>query len=244
MTSLVIIALISGGSRWRWVSLCTTWLLHAKITEQVEQQICIQFYVKLEHSSMETSQIIQKAAAMGNWWLAASSWQCVCSCIMSRAEFFGKTSNHSGDSASLQPRFDVLQLLAFPKTNSPLKGKRFQMVSAIQEDMTGQLMAIGRSMWGPKVPSLKGSEVLLSYVQFFLCLMSSSINVSIFHITWLNIFWTYLHISTKWFIRITTVLGRMISTEGSWNCDDDNDTFTAYYNYLNITAYLIRVFGL
>ena len=38
-----------------------------KMTEQAEQQICIKFCVKLEHSSVENIQIIQKAAAMGNW---------------------------------------------------------------------------------------------------------------------------------------------------------------------------------
>ena len=38
-----------------------------KMTEQVEQQICIKFCIKLEHSSTETIQMIQKAAAMGNW---------------------------------------------------------------------------------------------------------------------------------------------------------------------------------
>ena len=38
-----------------------------KMTEQVEQQICIKFYIKLEHSSTETIWMIQKAAAMGNW---------------------------------------------------------------------------------------------------------------------------------------------------------------------------------
>ena len=31
-----------------------------KMTERVEQRICIEFCVKLEHSSMETIQIIQK----------------------------------------------------------------------------------------------------------------------------------------------------------------------------------------
>ena len=38
-----------------------------KMTEKVEQQICIKFCIKLEHSSMETIQMIQKATAMGNW---------------------------------------------------------------------------------------------------------------------------------------------------------------------------------
>ena len=92
-----------------------------KITEQVEQQICIKFCVKLEHSSTETVQIIQKTVAVGNWWLAASSWQCALSCIMYHAEFFGKTSNHPGDPAPLQPRSGALWLLAFPKTKVTLE---------------------------------------------------------------------------------------------------------------------------
>ena len=54
----------------------------------------------------------------------------------------------------------------------------------------GQLMVTGRTMWGPKVPTLKGTETSLSYVQCFLYLVSSSINVFIFHITRLDTFWT------------------------------------------------------
>ena len=86
-----------------------------KMTERVEQHICIKFFIKLEHSSVETVQMIQKATPMGNWWLAASS-QHAHSCIMSHAEFFSKISNHPGDSALLQPRFGALWLQAFPKT--------------------------------------------------------------------------------------------------------------------------------
>ena len=81
-----------------------------KMTELVEQPICIKFCIKLEHSSTGTIQMIQKAAAMDNWRLAASSWQCTHSCMASPAEFFGKTSNHPGDSAPLQPRFGALWL--------------------------------------------------------------------------------------------------------------------------------------
>ena len=43
--------------------------------------------------------MIQKAVAVGNWGLAASSRQHTCLCITSHAQFFGKTSNHPGDSA-------------------------------------------------------------------------------------------------------------------------------------------------
>ena len=108
------------ASQWGWKMLLSE---HAycmavtfKMTEPVEQWICIKFSIKLEHSSMENIQMTQKAAAMGNWWLAASSRQYACSCITSCAEFFSETSNHPGDSALLQPRFVALRLLTFPKT--------------------------------------------------------------------------------------------------------------------------------
>ena len=37
-----------------------------KMHEQIEQQICIKLYLKLKHSSPETTQMIQKATAVGN----------------------------------------------------------------------------------------------------------------------------------------------------------------------------------
>ena len=85
------------------------------MTEGVEQWICTKLCIKLDHSSREIMGMIQKAAAMGNWWLAASS-QHACSCIISCSEFLGETSNHPGDSGPLQPRLRTLILLAFPKT--------------------------------------------------------------------------------------------------------------------------------
>ena len=57
-----------------------------------------------------------------------------------------------------------------------------QVIDEIQENMMGQMMVIGRTMWSPKVPTLKETEAPLSYVQCFLYLVSSSINVTIFHI--------------------------------------------------------------
>ena len=60
-------------------------------------------------------------------------------------KFFGKTSNHSGDSALLQPRFGALYCWLFPKLKSLLEGKRFQTIDEIQENTTEQLMATGRT---------------------------------------------------------------------------------------------------
>ena len=126
-----------------------------KMTEQVQQVICIKFYIKHKHSSMETIQMSQKAAAMGNWWLAASSQQCAHSCILSRAEFFGETSTHSGDSVPLQPRFGALQLLVFLKTKIPFEREQISDHGWDSGKYKGQLMVIGRTVWGPKVPTLR-----------------------------------------------------------------------------------------
>ena len=77
----------------------------------------------------------------------------------------------------------------FSQIKITFKSKRFWTIDEIWEISTGQLMAIGKTLWGSKVPISKGTEVSLSYVQCFLYLVSSSINVSIFHITWLDTFW-------------------------------------------------------
>ena len=91
---------------------------------------------------------------------------------------------------SYSPDLASCNFWLFPKLKSPLKRKRFQTISEIQENRMGQLMAIGRTVWGPKVPTLKGTKMSLSYVQCCLYLVSSSVNVSIFNITWLDTFWT------------------------------------------------------
>ena len=161
------------------------------MTEWIEQWMYIKFCMKLEHSLVETIQMIQKATAIGNWQLAASSQQCICSCIRSHAEFFGETSNHPGDSAPL-PRFGALWHLTFPKTKITFERKEISDCWWDSENMMGQLMAIGRTAWGPKVPTLKRTDASLSYVQCIWHLISSLINVFIFHSAWLDTFWTDL----------------------------------------------------
>ena len=59
--------LVSGGG-WTLLSEHVHCVAVAcKMTQHVEQRICIKFCVKLEQSTIETLQMIQKAAAMGNW---------------------------------------------------------------------------------------------------------------------------------------------------------------------------------
>ena len=125
-------ALVSGGSRLCWVSLCTVWPSHSKWLSRAK--IYIKFSVKPEHSSMETIQMIQEAATMDNWWLAASSRQCAHSCITARADFLGETSNHPGHSAPYSPDLVPCNFWLFPKLKSPLKRKRFQTTDEIKEN--------------------------------------------------------------------------------------------------------------
>ena len=140
---------------------------------------------------METIQMTQKVRAIGNWWSAASSQRCTRLCFTSCAELFGETWNHPGDSVPLHPT-GTLRLLAFPQRKITLKEKRFQTIDEIQENTMKQLIAIERIRWDPKVPTLKGTEASLSYAQCFSYLVSSSMKVSIFHILWLDTFWTDL----------------------------------------------------
>ena len=165
------------------------------MTGQVEQQICIKFCIKLEHYFTKTIQMIQKAKDTGNWWSAASSQQFT-SCPV---QFFDKTSNHAGDSASLphtqNPDLASCDFWLFPKLKSLLKGKRFQTVNEILENTIGKLMAITtedfvecfeqwkKICWENCVRSqgtyFEGDwNIIVLYTMF---LVSSSITVSIFH---------------------------------------------------------------
>ena len=155
-----------------------------KMTERVEQQIYLKFCIKLEHSSAEDIRMIQKAEAMGNWWLAASSWQCACSCIMSRAEFLAK---HQITQVTLLPYSpDLVPCdLAFPKTKIAFERKDISdhwWNSRYDRAANGDWENCVRSQGA----YLEGDWVI--NVLCILFLVSSSISASIFHIIWLDTF--------------------------------------------------------
>ena len=129
-----------------------------------------------QYSSLVERCVTMKIAAfMGNWWLAASSQQGAHSCITSQAEFFGETSNHPGDSAPHSPDLVLCDFWLLPKLKPPLKGKRFRPSMRFRKITMGQLLG---KLWGPKVPTLKGTEASLSCVQCFLYLVSSIMSLS------------------------------------------------------------------
>ena len=113
-----------------------------KVTEQVEEQICIKFCVRLEHSSMETLQMIQRLQL---W--ATGSFITATRLLMHLVQrFFVKHQITQVTQPPYSPDLAPSDFWLFPKLKSPLKGKSFQTIDEIQENTTGQLMAIGRTM--------------------------------------------------------------------------------------------------
>ena len=101
-----------------------------KMTEQVEKCICMKSCIKLEHSSVETIRMIQKASASSH--------------LMQ--SFLAKHQSTQVTQPSYSPDLASCDFWLFPKLKSPLKGKRFQTIDEIQESSTRQLMVIGRAV--------------------------------------------------------------------------------------------------
>ena len=172
--------------------MCTVWPSHSKWLSEQSNKSASNFALSLNFLPQKLFKWFRRLQqwATGNWQLHYNHTRLHASRL--KQSFLAK---HQITQVSQPPYNPVLvpcNLWVFPKLKPRLKGKRFQIIYKIEENMTGQLMVIGRTVWGPKVPTLKGTEVSLSYVKCFLYLVSFSINVSIFHITWLDSFWTDL----------------------------------------------------
>ena len=100
-----------------------------KMTERVEQWICIKVSIKLEHSSVETIQMIQRPAAMGycDWQLHHDNAPTHTSHLVQR--FLVKHQITQVTQPLYSPELVPFDFSLFPKLNSPLKGKTFQTVN-------------------------------------------------------------------------------------------------------------------
>ena len=141
-----------------------------KMTEQVEQWICIKFCIGL---NIPLWKLFKWFRRLQLW--ATSDWQLhhhnmpAHADITSCEEFFGKTSNHPGDSMPLQLRFGAL--LFFPKTKITFEREDISdhQWDSIKYEVSAD--GDGRTVWGLKVPTGKRTEASLSYVQCFLYLL-------------------------------------------------------------------------
>ena len=104
-------------------------------------QICI----KLEHSSMETIQMIQKTSTR-DWQLYFDNVPAHASHLVQ--DFLAKQQITQVTQPLYSPDLVPCDFWLYPKLKSPLKGKRFQTMDEIpwEENTTGQLIVIGRTM--------------------------------------------------------------------------------------------------
>ena len=140
---------------------------------------------------MEIISMIEKAVAMGNWWLVALSPQFTHMHHVSCRVFWWNIKSPRW-LTPLPPRFGGLWLLAFPKTK--IAFEREEILDHWWDSGIYNEAAYGN--WENCVRSqgayFEGDWGIIVLCTMFLqlYLISSSINVSIFHVTWLDIFWT------------------------------------------------------
>ena len=180
--------LVSGDSRYHWVSMCTVWPLHSKSLRELSNESASNFVLSLNIPSTNYSDD-SESRSCGQLVIGSFITKRAHSCFSSCAEFFGKTSNHPGDSAPLQPRFGTLWLLAFPKTKITFErdeisnhwwdsGKYNRTADGDWENCVRSQGAYIEGDWGITVLC---TMFLLS------CIF---LKMFVFHITWLDTFWT------------------------------------------------------
>ena len=161
-----------------------------KMTEWGEQEICIKFYWNLNMPPQNLFGWLRRPQlwTTGDWQLHHNSVPAHISHLVQ--SFLAKYEITQVTQPATAHIWCPVTSGFFQNWNHLWNGRDFRL-SEIQENMMGQLMETGRTVWGPKVPTLKGTEASLSYIQGFLYLCFS-INASIFHIAWLDTFWTDL----------------------------------------------------
>ena len=98
-----------------------------KMTEQIEQQICIKFCVKLEHSSVKLFGWFRRLQlwATGDWQLLHHDNMPAHASHLVQS-FLAKHQITQVTQPPYSPDLMLYDFWLFPKLKSPLKGKRFQ----------------------------------------------------------------------------------------------------------------------
>ena len=133
-----------------WVSICIKWLSHSKWPSEWSKESASNFAVTLNIPLWKPFWWFRRPQlwATGDWQLHHDN---VCS-HASRLVQSSLAKHHITQVTQplYSPDLVPCDFWLFPKLNSPLKGKKFQTIDEIQESMTGQPMATGRAVWGPR----------------------------------------------------------------------------------------------
>ena len=158
------------GHRHHWVSMCTVWPSHSKWLSEYSNKSVSNFALILNIPLWKLFWWFRRLQLQvtGDWQLHHNNKATLASCLMQ--SFLTKHQMTHVTQPPYNPDLVPCDFWLFPKLKSPLKGKRFETIDEIQENTTGQLMVTGRTVWGPKMPTLKETGASLSYVQCFLIL--------------------------------------------------------------------------
>ena len=160
--------LVSRGGRCYWVSMCTAWLSNTKWLSEWSKGSALDFLWSWNIPPWKLFRWFRRPQlqATGNGQLHHDNVPTHASHLMQ-----GFLVKHQITQVTQPPYSPDLVPWLLPILKSSLKGKRFQTIDEIKENTKGELMETGKTVWGPKVPTLKGTEVSLSYVQCFLYLL-------------------------------------------------------------------------
>ena len=150
--------------------MCTVWPLDSKWLSEESSESASNFMLSLIIPPQKLFGWFRRPRfwATGDWQLCHNNMPTHASCLV---QFLTKYQITQVTWPPSSPDVAPWDFWLFPKLKSPpLKGKRIQTIDEIQNNTMGQLMVIGRTVWGPKVPNLKGTEASLSYVQYLLIL--------------------------------------------------------------------------
>ena len=186
--------------------MCTLWPSHSKWLSKQSNE-------SASHFALSLNIPLRKLFGWFRRWQlwATRDWQLHYNNVPTHAprlmQFFGETSNHPGNSTPLQLRFGTLWIMAFPKIKTAFEREE---ISDHWWD-SGKCDRAADGDWENCVRS-QVAYFAGDWAIIFLCtmfLVPSSINVSIFHITWLDTFWTDLvYLWFVWFGMLTIYLNK------------------------------------
>ena len=176
------------------MSMCTVWPSDSKWLSQWSNESASNFALSLNIPPWKLLGWFRRPQlwATGDWQLHQNNAPAHASRLM---KFFGEASNHPGESASLQPRFGALWHLAFPKTKITFEGEE---ISNHWWD-SGKYDGAADDNWENCVRS-QGAYFEGGWGVIVLCTVSLQW-MPVFHITWLDTFWTdlvYLSPLSSW----------------------------------------------
>ena len=134
----------------------TVWLSHSKWLREQSNESASNFALSLNIPPQKLFRWFRglQLWATDDWQLHHDSGPTHASHLVQ--SFFVKYQITQVTQLPYSPNLAPCDFWLFPNLKSPLKRKKFLTIGEIQENTVGQLIVIGRTVWGPKLPTWMG----------------------------------------------------------------------------------------